>query len=127
MQTYAANLLKLVLDKSQSGAFTAIRFISGMNPAYVNGSGPHFLKEAYLSSGLVTEIHQLCLSIADEKLTDSDLHSSYSFELRRLGRVLCKYECRENVARLVLERAPGEANAVKSTRTKKPPQSGVHA
>ena len=36
METYAARLLKQVLDRCHKTPFSEIRFISGMSPAYVD-------------------------------------------------------------------------------------------
>lgn len=104
MEEYAANLLKLVLDRCQGEAFTEIRFVSGMSPAYVDKEGPHLLDVGYLTRELVGEVHQLCLLLADVKGPKSASSRSYAFSLRRLGRVLCTYQRRGNVASLVLVR-----------------------
>lgn len=112
METYAARLLKLVLDKCRDASFSEIRFISGMSPAFVDRDGPHFLEVAYLSKDLVGEIHQLCVLLADEAVSSSKASSTYTFELRRLGRVVCKFQRRGNVASLILMRDTDAAETV---------------
>ncbi|MBL0121214.1 MAG: hypothetical protein IPP88_00280 [Betaproteobacteria bacterium] len=84
-----------------------------MSPAFVDKEGPHFLEFAYLSRELVSEIHLLCLLLADETVPDSEASSTYTFALRRLGRVLCKYQRRGNVASLILVR---DADASRNCR-----------
>jgi hypothetical protein len=127
METYAARLLKLVLDKCQDASFSEIRFISGMSPAFVDQDGPHFLEVAYLSKELVGEIHQLCVLLADEVVPGSKASSTYTFELRRLGRVVCKFQRRGNVASLILVRDTDAAETVDSIRPPKRPSLRAEA
>jgi len=127
MQTHAAKLLKLVLDKSREASFSEIRFISGMSPAFVDEHGPHFLEVAYLSTELVGEIHQLCVLIADEAVFSSKAMSTYSVTLRRLGRVVCKFQRRGNVASLIMVRDTDAAETVDAIRPLKRPSLGAEA
>ena len=127
METYAARLLKLVLDKCQGTSFKELRFISGMSPAFVDRSGPHFLEVAYLSKELVGEIHQLCASLADEAVPSSKASSTYTFELRRLGRVVCKFQRRGNVASLTIVRDTDAAETVGAIRPTKRPSLRAEA
>jgi hypothetical protein len=127
METYAARLLKLVLDKCQDASFSEIRFISGMSPAFVDQDGPHFLEVAYLSKELVGEIHQLCVLLADEAVPGSKASSTYTFELRRLGRVVCKFQRRGNVASLILVRDTDAAETVDAIRPPKRPSLRAEA
>jgi|GEM_PF-6070352 len=116
METYAAKLLKLVLDKSRQASFSEIRFIPGMSAAFVDEHGPHFLEVAHLSTELVGEIHQLCVLIADEAVSSSNALSTYTFTLRRLGRVVCKFQRRGNVASLIMVRDTDAAETVDAIR-----------
>jgi hypothetical protein len=104
MEEFAAKILKLVLDQCQRTSFSEIRFVSGMSPAFVDEGGPHFIEIAYLSKELVSEIHQLCILLADEPAPGSKAARTYSFALRRLGRVVCRFQRRGNVASLILKR-----------------------
>ena len=127
METYPAKLLKLVLDKCQGASFSEIRFISGMSPAVVDKDGPHFLDVADLSKDLVGEIHQLCALLADEAVPESQASSTYAFTLRRLGRVLCTYRRRGNVASLTLVRDADAVETVEAIRPKKRPSLRAEA
>lgn len=121
MEEYAAKLLKQVLDQCQGASFSEIRFISGMSPAFVDDDGPHFLEVADLSQDLVGQIHELCLSLADESTAGAGGSRVYTFSLKRLGRMHCKYERRGNVASLVLVRESDAAATVEATRPRKRP------
>ncbi len=127
MEEYAARLLKLVLDKCQGASVSEIRLISGMSPAFVDKEGPHFLEIAYLSRELVDELHQLCLLLAEEPVEPSKASSTYTFALRRVGRLLCKYQRRGNVASLILVRDADAAETVDAIRPKKLPSLGAEA
>ena len=127
METYAARLLKLVLDEVQSAPFKEVRFVSGMAPAYVDKDGPHFIDFGYLSKDLVGEVHELCLSLADETAPASSAKSTYTFALRRLGRVQCTYHRRGNVASLVLVRDDDAAETVDAIRPIKRPSLRAEA
>ena len=127
METYAAVLLKLVFDKCQGASFREIRFISGMNPAFVDEDGPHFFEIAYLSKDLVNEIHQLCLLLADEAVPDTEASSTYTFALRHLGRVLCKYQRQGNVASLILMHDEDAAETIDAIHPTKRPSLQAEA
>src|SRR5687768_13427430 len=127
MEMYAARLLKLVLDRCESASFTELRFISGMSPAFVDKEGPHFLEVAYLSKELVSEIHQMCVLLADEPVPASAASSTYTFALRRLGRVMCKYQRRGNVASLTLVRDSDAEETVDAIRPTKRPSLRAQA
>ena len=126
MEAYPERLLILVLDECQRTPFSELRFISGMAPAYVDNQGPHFLDFGYLSKDLVGEIHKLCLLLADGAVSGGQASSIYTFELKRLGRVLCKYQRRGNVASLVLVRNP-DAETVDAIRPTKRPSLRAEA
>jgi hypothetical protein len=121
MEEYAARLLKLVLEKYQRASVSEIRFISGMMPAFVDEDGPHFLEIAYLSKELVGEVHNLCRLLADEPVKGSGATRTYTFVLRGIGRLLCKYQRRGNVASLVLVRDADAEETIDAIRPKKPP------
>lgn len=104
MEGYAARLLKLVLENYRRASVTEIRFVSGMMPAFVDDQGPHFLEVAYLSKELVVEVHNLCRLLADEPVKGSGATRTYTFVLRGIGRLQCKFQRRGNVASLVLVR-----------------------
>lgn len=127
METYAARLLKMVLDKCRGVSFSEIRFISGMSPAFVDKEGPHFVEIAYLSKEMVEEIHQLCISLAEEQGPDSVASSTYTFALRHFGRVLCKYHRRGNVASLIMVRDADAEETVDAIRPKKRPSLRAEA
>ena len=133
MEPYAARLLKLVLDKCQGASFSEIRFVSGMSPAFVDENGPHFINvetvhlSPYLSQEIVGEVHELCLSLADARLPGAYASITYTFELRRLGRVLCKYQRRGNVASLVLERDSDALETIDAIRPTKRPSLRAEA
>ena len=127
MQTYAAKLLKLVLDKGHEASFSEIRFISGMSPAYVDEQGLHAVEVAYLSTELVGEIHQLCALLADDAVSISKASSTYTFSLRRLGRIVCKFQRRGNVARLIMVRDSGAEEIVAAIRPAKRPSLRAEA
>ena len=121
MEDYAANLLKLVLDKCQPASVSEIRFISGMSPAFVDKEGPHFVEVAYLSKELVGEIHELCRSLADGPVEGSAATSMYTFALKRLGRLQCTYQRRGNIASLILVRDADAEETIDAIRPRKPP------
>jgi hypothetical protein len=127
METFAARLLKQVLDKCQGASFSELRFISDMAPAFVDKDGPHFIEVAYLSTTLVHELHQTCLMLADDPVADTEAKATYTFFLRRLGRVQCKYQRRGNVASLILQRDSDAAETVGAIRPKKPPSLRAEA
>ena len=127
MESYAARLLKQVLDKCQMGSFGEIRFISGMSPALVDEAGPHFFQGPDLSKDLVDEIHELCLLLTDDAVPDSETSSTYTFALRRLGRVQCKYQRRASVASLILVRDADAAETVDAIRPTKLPSLRAEA
>jgi hypothetical protein len=127
MEEYAARLLKLVLDKCHGASVSEIRFISGMSPAFVDKEGPHFLEIAYLSKELVGEIHELCRLLADQPVKGAGATSTYAFELRHFGRLLCKYQRRGNIASLILVRDVDAEEAIDATRPKKPPSLRAEA
>ena len=104
MEKYAARLLKLVLENCRRATVSEVRFISGMMPAFVDEEGPHFLEVAYLSKELVVEVHNLCRLLADEPVKGSGATRTYTFVLRGIGRLRCKFQRRGNVASLVLVR-----------------------
>src|SRR5258708_3924225 len=112
MEPYAARLLKLVLDKCEGAPVSELRFISDMAPAFVDQDGPHFIDVGYLSTELVNELHQTCLTLADDTVSDSETSATYTFFLRRLGHVQCSYQHRGNVASLVLAWDPDGAETV---------------
>ena len=114
MEDYAARLLKLVLKNYQRPSVSEVRFISGMMPAFVDETGPHFLEVAYLSKELVVEVHNLCRLLADEPVKGSGATRTYSFVLKGIGRLRCKYQRRGNVASLVLVR---DADAKEARRS----------
>jgi len=127
MEEYAAKLLKLVLDKCPSDSVSEIRFISGMSPAFVDKEGPHFVEIAYLSKEVVGEIHELCRSLADEPVKGSGATSTYTFVLRRFGRLLCKYQRRGNVASLIMERDADAEETIDAIRPRKRPSLRAQA
>ncbi len=98
-----------------------VRFISGMNPAFVDADGPHFLDVPDLSRELVSEIHTLCLSLADGEVSKSKPSSAYTFTLRHLGRIHCRFQSRGNAASLVLMLDSDAAETIDAVRPKKPP------
>ena len=119
MEDDAAKLLKLVLEKYQRASVTEIRFVSGMLPAFVDEGGPHFLEVAYLSRELIAEIHNLCRLLADSPVKGSGATRTYTFVLRGIGRLLCKYQRRGNVASLVLVRDASAAETIAAIGRKK--------
>jgi hypothetical protein len=126
MEEPAAKLLKVILDKCRGASVSEVRFISGMNPAFVDADGPHFLDVPDLSRELVSEIHELCLSLADRE-TKSGSSSVYTFNLRQLGQIHCKYQRRGNVASLVLILDPDAAETVDAAHPKKLPSLRAEA
>jgi hypothetical protein len=98
-----------------------------MTPAFVDKEGPHFLDVAYLSKELVDELHQLCALLAAESVPASAPTSTYAFTLKRLGRVLCKYHRRGNVASLVLIRDADAEVTVDAIRPTKRPSLKAEA
>jgi hypothetical protein len=127
MEAYPARLLKMVLDKCQSASFSELRFISGMTPTFVDKEGPHFLDIAYLSTTLVHELHQTCLMLADDPVADTEASATYTFFLRRLGRVQCKYQRRGNIASLILVRDSDATETVGAIRPKRRPSLRAEA
>lgn len=127
MEPYAARLLKLVLDKCEGAPVSELRFVSDMAPAFVDKDGPHFIDVGYLSTELVHELHQTCLTLAEEAVPNSDASATYTFFLRRLGRVQCKYQHRGNAASLVLAWDSDGAEMVAAIRPKKPPSLRAEA
>src|SRR5258706_15016133 len=121
MEAHAAKLLKGILDKCRGAAVSEGRFVSGMNPAFVDGEGPHFIDVGDLSRELVEEIHGLCLSLADAEPERSGPSTVYTFTLKQLGRVRCEYRFRGNAASLTLELDPDAGETVAAVRPKKPP------
>jgi len=120
MEDYAARLLKLALENYQRASVSEIRFISGMMPAFVDDQGPHFLEAAYLSKELVVEVHNLCRLLADQPVKGSGAARTYTFVLRGIGRLRCKYQRRGNVASLVLARDADAEETIDAIRAKKP-------
>lgn len=104
-----------------------VRFISGMSPAFVDTDGPHFVQVGDLSGDLVGELHQLCLSLADDEVAGSKLMNTYSFALRGLGRFLCKYERRGDAANLILVLDSDAAETIDAIRPTTRPSSGAEA
>jgi hypothetical protein len=117
MEEYAARLLKLALENYRRASVSEIRFISGMMPAFVDEEGPHFLEVAYLSKELVVEVHNLCRLLADEPVKGSGGTKTYTFVLRGIGRLRCKYQRRGNIASLVLVR-DADAGAKPNSKAK---------
>ena len=126
MEAHPAKLLKVILDKCRGASVSEVRFVSGMNPAFVDADGPHFLDVPDLSRELVGELHELCLSLADRE-AKSGSSSVYTFTLRQLGEIRCEYQRRGNVARLVLTLDPDAAEAVDAVRPKRPPSLRTEA
>ena len=127
MNTPAANLLKVILDKCRRASVSEVRFISGMIPAFVDTDGPHFLDLADLSRELVDEIHELCLSLADGEIAKSGPSTRYSFTLRHLGRIQCNYQRRGNVASLILLLDSEAEETVDAIRPKRSPSLRAEA
>ena len=111
MALYASKILKLLVDQFRDRSVSEIRFVSGLNPAFVNRDGPHFLELGDLSYERVGEIHELCRLVADDPVEESEMASTYTFVLRHFGRVICRYRRRGNTASLIMER---DADAVET-------------
>jgi hypothetical protein len=127
METHAAKLLKVILDKCQGAGVSEIRFVSAMKPTFVDSEGPHFIDVGDLSQELVDEIHGLCLSLADAEGAKSGPSTIYTFTLKQLGRIRCEYRFRGNAASLTLEFDPDAAETVDVVRPKKSPSLGAKA
>ncbi len=127
MDEYPARVLKLVLDKCRGTSVAEIRFISGMCPAFVDKAGPHFIEIAYLSKDLVNDIHELCRSLAEGPMQKSGAASTYAFALRGIGRLLCTFQCRGNVASLILVPDADAEETIDAIRPKQPPSLRAEA
>ena len=117
----AAKLLKVALDQCRGASVSELRFISGMSAAFVDEGGPHFIDLPYLSTERVGEIHELCRSLAEGPVEVSEATTTYTFSLRRIGRLLCKFERRGNVASLILVRDADAEETINAIRPKKRP------
>jgi hypothetical protein len=127
MEQDASILLKVILDKCRGAAVSEVRFVSGMNPAFVDSEGPHFLDTGDLSRELVDDVHGLCLSLADADVAKSGATSTYAFSLKHLGQIRCEYRYRGNAASLILMLDPDAAATVDAVRPKRSPSMRAEA
>src|SRR5438045_1436106 len=127
MKYYPEHLLKLVLDRLKGQRPLEIRFISGMAPALVDKTGPHFLEVAYLSQETVRGLHQQCLTWAGQGELASRNTASYAVAVPKLGRYLCTYRLRHNVAELTLRLDPNAAELIDAIRPVKRPSLRAEA
>ncbi len=56
MAQYASRILKLTIEKLQDRSVKEVRFLSGMNPAFVDNEGVTYLALGELSAERVGEI-----------------------------------------------------------------------
>ena len=127
MKNYAVHVLTLVLAQAKRDRATEIRFVSGMCPALVDKSGPHFVDVAYLSQEVVRNLHQECLSLAGESKLLSRATASYMVSVPKLGRFLCKYHLRDNIASLTLQPDADATEAIEAIRPIKSPSLRAEA
>ena len=127
MALYASKILKLVMDKLRDGSVNEVRFVSGMNPAFVNKFGVHFLEFAHLSDERVGEIHELCRLVADDPVEESEATSKYTFVVRHIGRVQCTYQRRGEVSSLIVVRDSDAREMIGAVRPSKLPALRVEA
>ena len=104
MAQYASRILKRTVDKLLERAVTEVRFVSGLNPAFVNKQGEHFLDFGPLSHERVGDIHELCRMVADDPVEETESASTFSFVLRHVGRVVCTFRNRDGASSLVMVR-----------------------
>ena len=104
MALYASRILKLATDRFRDPSVLEVRFVAGRHPAFVNREGPHFLDLGRLSSERVGEIHELCRLVADDPVEEFSHWSAYTFVLRHVGRVHCRFQREGNAASLVVVR-----------------------
>ena len=117
---YASKILKLTVDQFRDMSVTEIQFVSGMNPTIVNKDGPLSLDLGYLSSGRVGEIHELCRLVADEPVDESENWSTYTFVLRHIGRVVCKFQRQGSISSLIMKRDSFAYETIAAIRPKQP-------
>ena len=127
MKNHAVQLLTSVLAQAKREGAAEIRFVSGMWPALVDKSGPHFVNVASLSQEAVRNLHQECLSLAGESGLLSRAKASYTMYVPKLGRFLCSYQLRGNVASLTLRPDADAAEAIDAVRPRKRPSFRAEA
>src|SRR5258706_8830725 len=127
MALYASRILKLVVDQFRDTSVSEVRFVAGLNPAFVNKDGAQFLELGYLSTERVGEIHELCRLVADEPVEESEKGSTYTFVLRHFGRVLCKFHRQGSAASLILVRDSYATETIAAIRPKKLPSLRAEA
>jgi hypothetical protein len=127
MKYYPEHLLKLVLGHIKGQRLSEIRFISGMAPALVDNSGPHFLEVAYLSQETVRGLHQQCLSWAGQVELASRSTATYSVAVPKFGRYLCSFRLRGNVASLTLRPDADATELIDAVRPIKRPSLRAEA
>jgi hypothetical protein len=120
MAQYASRILKRTVDKLLERAVVEVRFVSGLNPAFVDKHGVHFLDFGPLSHERVGEIHELCRLVADDPVEETESASTYSFVLRHIGRVVCTFQNRGDASSLVVTRDSDAVELVDAIRPRRP-------
>jgi hypothetical protein len=127
MKYFPEHLLKLVLGRIKGQRPLEIRFISGMAPALVDNTGPHFLEVAYLSQETVIGLHQQCLVWAGQSELASRNTTSYSVAVPKYGRYLCTYRMRGNIASLTFRPDADATELIDAIRPVKRPSLRAEA
>jgi hypothetical protein len=121
MALYAPKILKLVVDQFRNDSVSEVRFVSGMSPSFVTRDGLRYLDLGTLPSERVVEMHELCRIVADDPVEETENASTYTFVLKHLGRVVCRFERRGDASSLVIVRDSYADETIAAIRPKQPP------
>src|SRR5215212_2664566 len=108
MKTYAADLLKLVLERAQRQNASEIRLISGLDAVLINKSGRHFAELANFTQEVVRNVHHECLALAMLDPLVSRASLKYAVFVPRFGLYGCAYRLKGNIASLTMCPHSGE-------------------